>query len=125
MINYKEKILSLLKNYPEGITSVQVNDIFDEHYPDRKRNLVNQQLNVLLKEGEIFAISGGVYYIYYHSNFKHLFDDSQRIDKPRPQTSFAKIAEELSDVLTSVLVGTATKPDIIRVLNKYTEMTDF
>lgn len=117
-------LLAILKETPEGLNSNDLNDILDaKGLENRTRNSVNRVLNILLSEQQVFAIRHSSFYVYYHSMFKHLFKDSERIDKPRRQTQFAQISEELADTLVDVLFNKSTKEQIINVLKKYTEMT--
>ena len=118
------RLLEVLIETPEGLNSSDLNDILDDKgLSNRTRNSVNRVLNILLNEQQVFAIKHSTFYVYYHSMFKLSFKDSERIDKPRRQTQFAQISEELADTLIDVLFNKSTKEQIISVLQKYTEMT--
>jgi len=118
------RLLEILKETPEGLTSNDLNDLIDsEGLSNRTRNAVNRILNILLSEQQVFAVKQSSFYVYYHSVFKPHFKDSERIDKPRRQTQFAQISEELAETLMDVLFNKSTKEQIINVLQKYTEMT--
>jgi hypothetical protein len=119
------RLLEILKETPEGLNSSDLNDILDaKGLSNRTRNSVNRVLNILLNEQQVFAVKHSSFYVYYHSIFKPYFKDSERIDKPRRQTQFAQISEELADTLVDVLFNKSTKEQIINVLKKYTEMTN-
>jgi hypothetical protein len=126
MRRIEELILEIAEKQEKGFLSRDMKEFLDGRGFKRGDNSVSATLTDLHGAGFLFYLKTkeNRFCRYFHHKYRDNFNPEERYDKPVPQTNWAKIAEELSDVLTSALVGTATKFQIIEILEKYNNMKD-
>jgi hypothetical protein len=105
-----DHILKIVEHHEDGITSKDINKMFDDQNIKRGRNTVSATLNSIHSENHIFATRLGRNYLYFHSKYKTKFKDSVRIDNPIPQTKWERAARLWREVAESDTLN----PDLYR-----------
>lgn len=97
------EILKVVEKYDQGITSKDINDIFDGRSLKRGRNTVNAKLNDLHRAGHVFYLvkKSGNSRLYVHDVYRSKFDVKDRHDKPIPQTKWEQAARLWREIAES------------------------
>lgn len=119
--DFDTEILAILEKFPQGITSLDVDEIFDGKGLERPRNTVRAKLNKFHKDGKVFVVGKSKPYLYFHSKYKDKFSAQVRQDAPSKNRA-AELWMDTATAWRTIALSDSVTPAMLRQANDLYEM---